>query len=160
MPTQRLGDHERNRINTRFNAALSRARNNKIFPLTEDETWEFGLSLLDPVVVDCYTTLRDKQPALTTIAGWNPDFNIRSYDNNFNVTLYDAGAKLPTCGLEVTAPHPQYEPIRQWCEYYWAISEDVLKAEHYVDSDPYSLLNSRPNQTHPAGRRPAQVSPQ
>ena len=130
MPTLRLGDTERSSIMSNFTRVLSRAANNKQFPLTEDDITEFGYSMLEPRIAKYYEFLRDEATDLTSASMWNPSFKVRDAEHVYVIAIHQE--TLPKDGLLLTDDHAMYGPILKWSQEQWAIENQITEAERYL----------------------------
>lgn len=130
MPTKRLSDYDRTRIHRSFGAVSRRALNSKPFPLTEEEIPEFGISLLEPKVAECYTYLQEFGVDLVRVSAYHPDFRIRSDTREFEVNMYRVS--MPKDGLVVLENHPRYTEILAWAMHYHEIEKKVVSGNQYL----------------------------
>jgi hypothetical protein len=116
MPTLRLGDSERGNIIRAFTRVLERAKNNKKFPLIEDDFPEFGYSLLEPEIAAKYEYLHLNAPKLVRSSAWNPNFKLRTDDFEYEIGIYEQS--LPQDALVISRSHERYDELLDWAETY------------------------------------------
>jgi hypothetical protein len=126
----RLGDSERSSIKSAFRAVANKAKNSKVFPLTEEDFPDFGYSLLEPRIAKYYEFLRSEAEDLTSAATWNPSFNIRDANYLYDISIY--GVTMPKEGLLVTEQHSMYAVLLKWGEEQNDIDDRVDSSMYYL----------------------------
>jgi len=126
----RLGDHERSEIRSGFGRVAQRAKNNKVFPLVEEDFPEFGYSMLDPRIAGPYEFLREHASELTSAAAWNPDFKIRDATHVYEIEVH--GVTLPKEHLLLPDNHPKHAVLIKWAKEQWDIDQRVSNALYYL----------------------------
>lgn len=132
MPTLRLGDNERSELKDAFRRVAVKAKNNRPFPLQEHDFPEFGYDLLEPRIAKHYEFLRDEAEFLTTSSSWNPDFNVRDKDFEYNISV--PRMTLPKDGLLLPETHCRHAEILEWAIHYDAMDDKVREVLSFLNN--------------------------
>jgi len=114
MATLRLDDGSRSQIIAQFRAVMNRVMHNKTFPIEENDTWEFGLSLLPENVRASYLHVFGYNESMVREQRWHPEVNLVDGDTMFQLCMYGAQARMPYDKMNVPRTHPKHQELVEY----------------------------------------------